>query len=86
MSAELLDFAKSFVEGVTSADNFADPYQAKWKAEGENGKLEKDSFIVSEKLSTIFCLADQYNPDDDRDRDEFDAAELKARVKAILES
>jgi len=72
MSQKLLTFARSFINGEISAVDFADPYQMLWKAEGENG-------------DSIFCLADQFNPDDDRDKDEFDADELKARVRAVLD-
>ncbi|MBF7956864.1 colicin immunity domain-containing protein [Rahnella victoriana] len=85
MSQKLLAFARSFTDDQISAVDFADPYQMLWKAEGENGDSLKDNFQDSEKCSTIFCLADQFNPDDDRDKDEFDADELKARVRAVLD-
>ncbi|RJT51282.1 colicin immunity domain-containing protein [Rahnella variigena] len=85
MSQKLLTFARSFINGEISAEDFADPYQMLWKAEGDNGDSLKDNFQDSEKCSTIFCLADQFNPDDDRDKDEFDADELKARVRAVLD-
>lgn len=85
MSQKLLTFARSFINGEISAGDFADPYQMLWKAKGENGDLQKDNAQDSEKCSTIFCLADQFNPDDDRDKDEFDADELKARVRSVLD-
>lgn len=86
MSQKLLAFARSFVEGEILAENFADPYQMQWKTEGDNGELLNDSFQDSEKCSTIFCLADQFNPEDDRDRDEFDAEELRSRIRAVLDN
>ncbi|MCZ4061272.1 colicin immunity domain-containing protein [Pantoea sp. LMR881] len=86
MSQSLLQFAKDFVAGKISAEQFADPYQAKWKAERDSGALSKDPSALNEKLSTLFCLADQYNPETDRHYSEFDAEELKKRVKNLLES
>ncbi|MBS0970410.1 colicin [Chimaeribacter arupi] len=84
MSHELLKFAKRFVSGEISADSFADPYQAMWKREGNNGLLLQDDPALSEKLSTIFCLADQYNPDSDRHPSEFGADELKKRIEDVI--
>ncbi|UJD88222.1 colicin [Rahnella aquatilis] len=86
MSLNLLTFSRSFINGEITAEDFADPYQMLWKAGGENGDLQKDNAQDSEKCSTIFCLSDQFNPDDDRDKDEFDADELKARVRAMLDN
>ena len=86
MSQKLLAFARTFTDDQISAVDFADPYQMLWKAEGENGDLQKDNAQDSQKCSTIFCLAEQFNPDDDRDKDEFDADELKARVRAVLDN
>jgi len=60
MSQKLLTFARSFINGEISAEDFADPYQMLWKAEGENGDSLKDNYQDSEKCSTIFCLADQF--------------------------
>ncbi|WP_449632203.1 colicin immunity domain-containing protein [Rahnella aceris] len=34
MSQKLLTFARSFINGEISAEDFADPYQMLWKAEG----------------------------------------------------
>lgn len=84
MSTKLLEFAKSFVAGKISADEFADPYQAKWKAERDAGLLANDPAALNEKLSSLFCLADQYNPEEDRHYSEFDAAELKSRVSKLI--
>ena len=84
MSKELLKFAEDFVEGKMTADEFADSYQARWKAERDSGLLIKDVSELNEKLSTLFCLADQYNPDSDRHYSEFGAVELKKRIRELL--
>ncbi|MGD8162648.1 colicin immunity domain-containing protein [Pantoea sp. FN0307] len=84
MSQELLQFAKEFVNGKMTADAFADPYQEKWKSERDNSLLAKDPAELNEKLSALFCLADQYNPEQDRHYSEFDADELKKRVSELL--
>lgn len=84
MSQELLDFAKDFVDGKFTADEFADPYQQKWKDESQKGLLAKDDKDLGEKLSTLFCLADQYCPDEDRHYSEYDGDELKRRVIELL--
>ncbi|WP_230554822.1 colicin immunity domain-containing protein [Serratia plymuthica] len=44
-----------------------------------------DGEEVDEASSSIFCLADCYNPEPDRDDYELDEAELRKEVKAILE-
>ena len=49
MSQKLLTFARSFINGEISAEDFADPYQMLWKTEGENGDLLKDPYQDSEK-------------------------------------
>lgn len=85
MSHDLLQFAKEFVVGNISADEFVGLYQEKWKAERDKGLLAKDETELNEKLSTLFCLADQYNPDQDRHYSEFDADELKKRASDLLE-
>ncbi|MFN2994975.1 colicin immunity domain-containing protein [Serratia plymuthica] len=53
--------------------------------EGDANKLTIDGEEVDEASSSIFCLADCYNPEPDRDDYELDEAELRKEVKAILE-
>ncbi|WP_275554925.1 colicin immunity domain-containing protein [Mixta sp. Marseille-Q2659] len=84
MSQALLQLAKDFIAGKMTADEFADPYQEKWKAERDSGLSGKDPAELNEKLSTLFCLADQYNPEQDCHYSEFDANELKKRVSELL--
>lgn len=85
MSMKLIDFAKQFVESKVSADNFADKYIDLWRAERDSDKKEKDSETVSECCSSVFVIADCYNPESDRDDYELDEVGLRKEVKAILE-
>ncbi|CAI1965401.1 Microcin-D immunity protein [Serratia entomophila] len=85
MSIQLINFAKEFVAAKVSADRFSDPYMKKWKAERDSGISKKDSDAISECCSSIFVLADCYNPESDRRESEVDEAGLRKEVKAILE-
>lgn len=84
MSEILLDMAIQFAEEGLDADCFVIQFQGKWKGERDEGGLLNDSPILSECLSSIFCLADQYNPDSDRSEYEFDCHQLKDRVATLL--
>lgn len=84
MSITILMFAKSFVGERIEADVFAEAYMELWKIEGKNNILQKDSPVVSECLSSIFCLADMYNPNPDRDFQELDAAQLRTAVEELV--
>ncbi|MCU5772839.1 colicin immunity domain-containing protein [Erwiniaceae bacterium BAC15a-03b] len=84
MSQKLLQFVKDYADGNITADQFADSYQVQWKAERDSGRLAEDLAELNEKLSTIFCLADQYNPEPDRHYSEYGADELLRQVKQIL--
>jgi len=85
MSQELLKSAKEFLEGKTLVANFVDQYIDAWKQEGDSGLLLNDDPILSEKLSTIFCLADLYNPDEDREQYEHDEARLRLEIEKVIE-
>lgn len=85
MSLALISFAKQFVGGYISAEAFADPYIAKWSDERDANKLKDDADNVSECTSSIFILADCYNPDSDCRESELDEESLRKEAKAILE-
>ena len=84
MSMKLFDFAMDFVEGKLSADEFADTYIEMWYAEGDSGLLVQDEESLSLACSTTFCMADNYNPDADRDEEEFDEVQLRQEVAKVL--
>lgn len=86
MSCDLHDLAKRFAAGELSAGDFADMFMERWKTERDDGTLLNDKDALSECLSSIFCIADLYDPDDrTRGSYELDAAQLCERVKSILE-
>ena len=85
MSQKLITFAKSFINGDLSAENFADPYIEMWRTERNNNLLTIDGRDVDEASSTIFCLADCFNPESDREEYEFDEIQLRKEVESTLE-
>ena len=84
MSMTILAFAVSFSKQRLSATEFANAYIELWKIEGDKNILQKDEDELSECLSTIFCLADLYNPDADRDDYELNEDELRTKVKQLI--
>lgn len=85
MSVELIHFAQEFVKGVLSAEEFADPYIAMWSTERDTNKLQEDDDGLSECASSIFILADCFNPELDRWSSELDEDGLRMEVKGMLE-
>ena len=84
MSITLYKFAQSFVSGRLSAEKFVDSFQEMWKIERDDGLLSEDEDRLSEALSSIFCLADLYNPDDDREDYELDENQLREEVSGKM--
>lgn len=84
MSLIVLEFAKSFVNGRITAQVFAEAYIELYRIERDNGLLLKDEDSVSECLSTIFCLADLYNPDSDKEEYELNDKQLIEQIEQEL--
>ena len=84
MSLIALEFAKSFVTGRITAQVFAEAYIELYRIERDNGLLLKDEDSVSECLSTIFCLADLYNPDSDKEEYELNDKQLIEQIEQEL--
>ncbi|XKM13051.1 colicin immunity domain-containing protein [Orbaceae bacterium ac157xtp] len=84
MSLTTLEFARSFVNGRITSQVFADAYIELYRIERDNNLLTKDEDSVSECLSTIFCLADLYNPDFDREEYELNDEQLIEKVDQEL--
>ncbi|GFM84102.1 colicin immunity protein [Pseudomonas cichorii] len=84
MSLTVLEFAKSFLAGRVSAEIFSEAYMELWRIERDKGLVFEDSISLSECLSSIFCAADMYNPDESRDEYEFDDAKLRCEVAGLL--
>ncbi len=84
MSATIFEFARSFVKGRLSPEEFVNGYQELWKIERDNKKLLEDSDALSECLSSIFCLADLYNPAKNKEEYELDEEQLKNKILEIM--
>jgi len=86
VSGQLYEFAKRFAAGEIPAEAFADPFMERWKQERDSAPDTdvRDSDEVSESLSTIFCLADLYNPEGEREEYELDESGLRSEVRKAL--
>ncbi|MBA4823311.1 colicin immunity domain-containing protein [Pantoea ananatis] len=84
MNYLLLDFSKSFVDGRLSADVFSEAYIELWRIERDNKNILNYDVKISENLSSIFCLADMYNPDDDREDYEFSEEQLRDEIRKLI--
>lgn len=86
MSITLFEFAKSFVNERLNACVFSNAYIELWRIEGQQGICKLDDSRLSGCLSSIFCVADLYNPDSDREEYEFDEVQLRSKVSEIIQS
>jgi len=84
MSITLLQFAKSFVGERVDADIFSNAYIELWKIEGRLEICKLDDPDLSVCLSSIFCLADLYNPNFDKAEYELDENDLRAGVSDFI--
>ncbi len=84
MSLTILEFARSYVEGRLKAEIFSEAYIELWKIERNRNVLQLDSPSLSECLSSIFCAADMYQPDESRGEYEFDDERLRVEVARLL--
>ncbi|CNG66241.1 colicin immunity domain-containing protein [Yersinia intermedia] len=84
MSLYLKGYIDNFMSGKITANEFADNYMFKWKQERDNNLLGKDEDPLSELLSSVFCLADMYNPDDDREEYEFNEIQLRDEINKLI--
>jgi hypothetical protein len=86
MSEKLLALAKSFLNSEISAEIFSDGFISQWKQERDDKLKISDEPQVSEALSSIFCLADMFNPNDDCENYELDDVKLKFEILKIFKS
>lgn len=84
MSITILALAKSFIDGRLSVNDFVNTYMELWKFERDAGFLQKDSDVLSECLSSIFCVVDLYNPDLDRAEYELDEEQLRSSILELI--
>ncbi|PXW48288.1 colicin immunity domain-containing protein [Dickeya zeae] len=84
MSQYLKDYIDEFIRNKITAVEFSDEYITRWKAERDNNILGKDAEDLSELLSSAFCFADMYNPDDDREEYELNDEQLRERINELV--
>jgi len=85
MSLTLLEFARLYVSGRLKTEVFSEAYIELWKIERDGNVLQLDEPSLSECLSSIFCAADMYEPDESREEYEFDGETLRAEVASLLQ-
>ena len=86
MSQQLLDYVHDFLSHTEEHSAFSNSFIHCWKKERDEGKLLLDDPKISEALSSIFCLADLFNADENREEYELDADGLKAAISNLLET
>lgn len=84
MSQLLKNYIDSFISMDITADVFADSYMTKWKIERDSNLLVQDDDKLSELLSSVFCITDMYNPDNDREQYEFNEDQLRHEINKII--
>ena len=84
MSTELKSHIENFISGKIAANDFANNYMCKWKQERDSNLLKNDEGKLSELLSSVFCVADMYNPSEDRDEYEFNDVKLLNEVNKLV--
>jgi Bacterial self-protective colicin-like immunity len=84
MSDGLLSFAKAFLSGKSDPEEFVEEFSIRWRQERDNGILLLDKPGVSSALSSIFCLIDMFNADDDRESYELDESGLRLEMEKLL--
>lgn len=86
MSITILEFANSFVKGRVPAATFVDAFSELWKIERDGKILQNDDEQLSERLSTIFCLVDLFNPGEEKETYELNAMQLRGKISALLKN
>jgi len=77
-------FVKAFFGSESDPGDFADEFISQWRHERDTKVSLSDAPKVSEALSSIFCLADMFNPNDDREDYEFDEPKLRLEIEEVL--
>lgn len=84
MSVLLYDFTKSFIDGRLSGEVFSEAYIELWRIERDNKNILSYDAKLSECLSSIFCMADLFNPDEGREEYEYDEEKLRYEVGKLV--
>jgi hypothetical protein len=80
LQMKLLSLIDDFLNFRMTEIEFVERYQCGWKTMRDSGVMQQCNPKLSETLSTIFCLVDLYNPEDDRLEYEFDEVALRLKM------
>lgn len=83
MSKKLFALVDEFLSKKSDPQAFVDTFMRAWKTERDNGTALDDHPRLSEALSSVFAMADMYNPEADRASYEFDEARLRREIAAL---
>jgi len=84
VSRDLLNIVSRYLKGEMSVDRFVDEYMSGWKNERDDDLLRLDEPALSEALSSMFCIADLYNKEADREGYELDEEGVREALKDIF--
>ena len=85
MSKSLLLLATAFLENKIEPKVFAEEYMAEWRRQRDSEGVRLAVPQINEALSTIFCMADMFNPNPDREEYEFDETRLRKEVGQVMD-
>jgi Bacterial self-protective colicin-like immunity len=84
MSKILLEITENFLKDKSDPIAFSTAFSEGWKFERDNGTALIDNAHLSETLSSIFCIVDMFNPEDNRESYEFDESTLRKEITSVL--
>ncbi len=73
-----------FVDDGYNVDDFVDNYIEEYRKVRDSNRFPIEFPIIDGTLSSIFVMADAYNPDDNRSDYELSGDELRESVRALL--
>ncbi|WP_082107367.1 colicin immunity domain-containing protein [Chromobacterium vaccinii] len=85
MSNFMIVLVRDFLNGNLDAISFVEEFSKQWKVERDQGKLLEYDDATNEFFSSVFCLADIFNPDDIREEYELDSNGLLVGVRELAE-
>lgn len=85
MKILLLRLVDDFLENKINACDFVESYQLRWKLERDDNRLKEYPDLLSECLAGIFCAAEMFEPDNDREPYEFDEPLLRNEISKIMD-
>ncbi|MBT2867941.1 hypothetical protein JQK19_11890 [Chromobacterium violaceum] len=85
MSNKMLVLVDDFLNGKLDAVYFAEEFPKQWKIERDQGKLLEYGDALSEFFSSVFCLVDIFNANDDCEEYELDSKGLLIGVRELID-